>query len=173
MKNQPSTATPTAVALVAKSFVYLPSTDKLLTPQISSPTASPSNTNGKTGSMTSPPLTPSPISRPHEPLLSCRAILRYSNPPPPSHRPPHKDTTCKRCDPEALHQVEEDLSEEAYAIQVTRNSGTVFPDARGRGDPLREVEQDVTVGQNDCGFAGNSVREIRCQFSSFLPENTN
>jgi hypothetical protein len=34
VKNQPSTATPTAVALVAKSFVYFPSTDKLLTPQI-------------------------------------------------------------------------------------------------------------------------------------------
>src|SRR5271165_3017351 len=55
VKNQPSTATPTAVALVAKSFVYFPSTDKLLTPQISSPTASPSNTKGKNGSMTSPP----------------------------------------------------------------------------------------------------------------------
>jgi hypothetical protein len=39
------------VAQVAKSFVYLPSTDKLLTPQISNPTARPSNTNGKTGSI--------------------------------------------------------------------------------------------------------------------------
>src|SRR5271157_6007901 len=41
--------------MVAKSFVHLSCTDKLLTPQISSPTASPSNTKGKNSSMTSPP----------------------------------------------------------------------------------------------------------------------
>jgi hypothetical protein len=43
----------------------------LLTPQISSPTARPSNTKGKNGSIASPPLpTPSPISPSHEPIPS-------------------------------------------------------------------------------------------------------